>query len=58
MLNYSLNLHTRSVLESCVRSTEHNLALSRFVTKANIACVHSDVGRIATVMLMHMSAIR
>ena len=41
-------------LESCVRSTEHRPDVLSSATTANIACVHSDAGRIATVMLMRL----
>ena len=58
ILNHYVNSFTRSALELCVRSTEHRPDLSSSATTANIACVHSDAGRIATVMLMHLPAIR
>ena len=57
MLNHCLNSITKSALESCIRSTKHNPDLSRSATTANIACIHSDAGRLSTVMLMHLLAI-
>ena len=58
ILNHCLNSLTRSALESFVRSTKHRPDFSSSVTTANIACVHSDAGRIATAMLTHFPAIR
>ena len=59
ILNHCLNSLTGSALELCARLTEHRPDLSSSTTTANIECVHhSDAGRIATVMLMHLPANR
>ena len=58
MPNHCLNSPNRSARESCARSTVHLSDFSSSAITANIACVQRDAGRIATVMLMHLPAIR